>query len=131
MMGLVFVLAAGLLAGCKTGGKLADSYNEETVKQQALEDIELAETRDYDAWYARFSTEVQENLTEESYNAYLEILDERGAFKEFGDSTIFGQKKDEVDYAVAIVMAEHENQDIQYVLAYDKDMNLAQFSIGE
>lgn len=131
MTGLVLILTAGIFTGCMTGGELADIYDEETVKQQAMDDIKLAESVDFDGWYARFGADVQESVTEESYHSYLEILEERGAFTEFGDCKIFGQEKNGVDYGVAIVTAGHENKDIKYVLAYDKDMKLAQFSIGE
>lgn len=125
---LTLILLTGLLAGCSKN-KLADAFDEETVKQQALADITLAEANDFAGWQARFAPEYQSAVTEDAYTAYLGTLNEKGAFKEFGKIAIIGQEQNGTNYAVAVVICKHENGDIQYTVAYDENMNLVQFTI--
>lgn len=127
---LMLGLITGILAGC--GGsknKLADVFDEETVKQQAIADITQAEADDYEAWVARFAPEVQSLVTEASYTSYLDIISKNGAFVEFGKAAIIGQEQDGKNYAVIVIISKHENSDIKYTLAYDENMNLIQFTI--
>lgn len=107
--------------------KLAECFTEEEVIRQAQEDIILAESDDYEGWKARFSPELQEKLTEDSYIQYLGILKEKGAFTEFGKTALTGQEKDGINYAIAVVVAGHENGDIKYTIMYDEKMNLISF----
>lgn len=125
---LTLILLAGLLAGCSKN-KLADAFDEETVKQQAMTDITLAESNDFAGWKARFTPEYQSAVTEDAYTSYLSTLNEKGAFKEFGKIAIIGQEQNGTNYAVAVVICKHENGDIQYTVAYDENMNLVQFTI--
>ena len=125
---LALTLLTGLLAGCNKN-KLADAFDEEAVKQQAQADITLAESNDFAGWQARFAPEYQAAVTEDAYTAYLNTLNEKGAFKEFGKIAIIGQEKNGINYAVAVVICKHENGDIQYTVAYDENMNLVQFTI--
>lgn len=125
---LTLILLTGLLAGCSKN-KLADTFDEETVKQQALADITLAESNDFEGWQARFAPEYQSAVTEDAYTSYLGTLNEKGAFKEFGKIAIIGQEQNGTNYAVAVVICKHENGDIQYTVAYDENMNLVQFTI--
>lgn len=125
---LTLILLAGLLAGCSKN-KLADAFDEETVKQQAMTDITLAESNDFAGWKARFTPEYQSAVTEDAYTAYLNALNEKGSFKEFGKIAIIGQEQNGTNYAVAVVICKHENGDIQYTIAYDENMNLVQFTI--
>lgn len=126
---LILSVIAGLLAGCSSKDKLADTFDETTVKDQAMADIILAESNDFEGWHARFAPEYQSYVTEDAYTSYLNTLKDYGAFKEFGKSAIVGQEKDSANYAVIIILCKHEGGDIQYTLAYDEDMNLIQFTI--
>ena len=125
---LTFTLLASLLTGCSKN-KLSDVFDEETVKQQAMSDITLAESNDFAGWQARFTPEYQSAVTEEAYTTYLDTLNEKGAFKEFGKIAIIGQEQNGSNYAVAVIICKHENGDIQYTVAYDENMNLVQFTI--
>ena len=125
---LTFTLLASLLTGCSKN-KLSDVFDEETVKQQAMSDITLAESNDFAGWQARFTPEYQSAVTEEAYTTYLDTLNEKGAFKEFGKIAIIGQEQNGTNYAVAVIICKHENGDIQYTVAYDENMNLVQFTI--
>lgn len=126
---LILTIMAGLLAGCSSQSKLADAFDETTVKEQAMADITLAESNDFEGWQARFAAEYQSYITEDAYTTYLNTLDDYGAFKEFGKTAIVGQEKDGVNYAVIVILCKHEGGDIQYTLAYDENMNLIQFTI--
>lgn len=123
------VIVAGLLAGCGDKNKLADVFDEETVKQQALDDITVGESGDFDAWKARFAEEVQAGLTQEIYDNYINLLKEKGEFKEFGKCAVVGQEQDGKNYAVAVYMVKHEKGDIKYTIAYDEEMHLIQYVI--
>lgn len=125
---LTLTLLTGLLAGCSKN-KLAASFDEKTVRQQALADITLAESNDFAGWKERFAPEYQSAVTEDAYTAYLNALNEKGSFKEFGKMVIIGQEQNGTNYAVAVVICKHENGDIQYTIAYDENMNLVQFTI--
>ena len=125
---LTLTLLASLLTGCSKN-KLSDVFDEETVKQQAMSDITLAESNDFAGWQARFTPEYQSAVTEEAYTTYLDTLNEKGAFKEFGKIAIIGQEQNGTNYAVAVIICKHENGDIQYTVAYDENMNLVQFTI--
>ena len=125
---LTFTLLASLLIGCSKN-KLSDVFDEETVKQQAMSDITLAESNDFAGWQARFTPEYQSAVTEEAYTTYLDTLNEKGAFKEFGKIAIIGQEQNGTNYAVAVIICKHENGDIQYTVANDENMNLVQFTI--
>ena len=125
----VLLAAIALFSGCGNSNKLADSFDEETVKKQAQDDITLAESDNFDGWFARFSPDVQSAVTEDAYTSYLDTLKDKGAFQEFGKTAVIGQEQNGLNYAVAIVISKHENGDIKYTIAYDEDMNLVQFTI--
>lgn len=126
---LTLALFTGLLTGCGNKNELSDAFDEETVKQQALDDIALAESDDFEGWQARFAPEYQSAVTEDAYLSYLDTLKDYGAFTEFGKIAVIGQEQDGTDYAVAIVICKHADGDIQYTVAYDSNMNLVQFTI--
>lgn len=126
---LAGVLLTGLLAGCGSKNSLADVFDEETVKKQAMDDITLAQSSDFEGWKNRFSPEVQSAVTEDAYKNYLNTLDEKGTFKEFGRVAVVGQEQNGTNYAVAVVICKYENGDIKYTIAYDEQMNLIQFTI--
>lgn len=95
----VFVMAVGSLMGCSSLGsggneqgeilkELPEGFDKETVREQAMEDIEIAQSKDYESWKSRFAKDLQSSLTEESYDSYLKILEKQGEFKEFGKCTL-------------------------------------------
>ena len=108
---------------------LPEGFDEETVRNQALEDIRLAESDDYEGWKARFAEELQSGLTEDAYTSYLAILEKKGAFKEFGSAAFLGQVVGGKKYGGILIIAKHEKEDIKYNIAYDEDMNLITFTI--
>ena len=126
---IVFFSAIMLFSGCGSSNKLADCFDESTVKKQAQDDITIAESDDFEGWLARFSPDLQSAVTEAAYTSYLDTLKEKGAFTEFGKTAVIGQEQNVTNYAVAIVICKHEKGDIKYTIAYDENMNLIQFTI--
>lgn len=124
---VVVVVAVMLFVTGRNSSKLADCFKEETVKQQAQEDITVAEGKDFEGWKARFSPELQDKITESSYTGYLATLVKNGEFTEFGKTAVVGQEKNGINYAIAIVIAKHEKGDIKYTIVYDENMNLISF----
>lgn len=130
MITLLITVAAVmcLFAGCGKGTKLPEGFDEDTVKEQAIKDIELAASDDYEGWKARFQAELQAQLTEDSYKSHLENLKNHGAFKEYGKYAFVGQEKDGKKYAAIVIIVKYEEGDIQYSVGYDEDMKLVQFT---
>lgn len=126
---LTFTLIAAMLTGCGNSNKLADVFDKDTVEEQAIADITLAESNDFAGWVARFAPEFQSALTEEIYAAYIDTLNQYGTFKEFGQCAIIGQEQNGKNYAIVIIICKHENGDIKYTLAFDEQMNLIQMTI--
>ena len=136
----VFVMAVGSLMGCSSLGsggneqgeilkELPEGFDKETVRKQAMEDIEIAQSKDYESWKSRFTKDLQNSLTEESYDSYLKILEKQGEFKEFGKCTYLGQIKDNKKYGGVIIVVKYEEGNVNYSLAYDEDMNLVSFTM--
>lgn len=125
VLGIVMVILA--LSGC--GSKLSGGFEEEKVKQQAMEDVTTGESGDFGAWKSRFDPALAESLTEDIYNNYLALIEEKGSFKEFGKCAVAGQSDDGKDYAVVVLVAEHEEEKIQYTLIYNTDMQLINYTI--
>lgn len=94
-----------------------------------MEDIEIAQSKDYESWKSRFTKDLQSSLTEESYDSYLKILEKQGEFKEFGKCTYLGQIKDNKKYGGVIIVVKYEEGNVNYSLAYDEDMNLVSFTM--
>ena len=135
-----FVMAVGSLMGCSSLGsggneqgeilkELPEGFDKETVREQAMEDIEIAQSKDYERWKSRFAKDLQSSLTEESYDSYLKILEKQGEFKEFGKCTYLGQIKDNKKYGGVIIVVKYEEGNVNYSLAYDEDMNLVSFTM--
>lgn len=132
----LLVLAAALIAATliymNMGQKnvpLAECFQEENVKQQAMDDIMLGEAGDYGKWKARFAPEEQEKLTEEIYKKYLESVAETAGFEEFTECVINGHEAEGNTYAVAIVTAKHERGKLKYVVIYNEKMQIVTYTV--
>lgn len=130
-MGMIvcLLLAAGILTGCSLEGGLADCFDKDTLIQQAKEDIQLAQSNDFEGWKARFAGEVQAQITEEVYTQYLGTLETLGELQDFGKAAVVGQEQDGKNYAGVVIQADYTDKDAKYSLGYDEDMNLIQFFI--
>lgn len=131
MIVLLFTIAAvmSMLMGCgANSSKLPEGFDEDTVKEQAIADIELAASDDFEGWKDRFADELQSMITEDSYQSHLENLKSHGAFVDYGKHAFVGQEKDGKKYAACVIIVNYEEGKIQYSVGYDEDMKLVQFT---
>lgn len=108
---------------------LPEGFEEEIVKEQAMEDIKVAQSDDYEGWKARFAPEFQESLSENTYQSYIEHIEKQGEFKGFGKCSYLGQVKGEKKYAGVMIVVKYEEANVKYSVAYDEDMNLISFTM--
>lgn len=122
------MLTVGLLTACQSS-KLADCFTEDEVKEQAVKDIELAASDNYQGWVDRFQEDLKSSLTEDTYATLLAELEKKGEFEKYGKTAIVGQEQDGKNYAGAIVIAEYANGKLTYTISYNEDMELVGFLI--
>lgn len=123
---LVFAALAALLTGCASN-KLSDDYDEEEVKTKAEEVVALANARDYAAIVALIPEDLQAMLSAEDLEtAWDEKLTACGEFSKFSKEVILGQtiKETGEELAVAVLVADYENDKAQFTLSFNKDMAL-------
>lgn len=127
---LAAILCLGL-AGCSQSSKLADCFDKETLEKDAKAVIEMGESDDYEGLTGRFDESIAGSLTQESYAQYLELVKSKGEFKEYGNVAFVGQHDDKTDkdYAAVVVVREYEEGKLQYVVGYDEDMDLVQYTV--
>ena len=110
--------------------ELPEGFDKETVKKAGeWKILRSRKSKDYESWKSRFTKDLQNSLTEESYDSYLKILEKQGEFKEFGKCTYLGQIKDNKKYGGVIIVVKYEEGNVNYSLAYDEDMNLVSFTM--
>lgn len=116
-----------LLSGC-TGNKLAEDFNKEEVKAAAEEIVELVNSDDFDTIIdVRAEEKLKNALTvEDLEKAKSVVMNDAGEFQSFKSVSVIGEKdktKDQ-DWAVAIVIAQYENQKVTYTITFDSEMEL-------
>lgn len=126
---VLLLLAIMLLTSCGNSQQLPEGFTKEEVEKQTIKDIDLASSNNYEGWVARFQPELQSSLTKDAYQSYLDILEEKGEFREYGKCAFVGQEQDGKKYAACIMIVKYEDGDVQYTVGYDEDMNLVQFTI--
>lgn len=128
-LGAVLVLLLGMVmtvTGC-VPSKISDSFNKEEVESKSKEVVQLLiDGKDEDV-YNMLRQDVRETVTaEEIKAAYDKICGEDGAFKEFEDITLIGQKYKETgeDIGVAIIETKFEKGENVFTISFDTDMKL-------
>lgn len=127
-MALLMSVMLFLLAGCSST-KLADAFDQETVKAKAQEAIDHMIAGEYDKDIAMMSQATQALLTAEDLKVNMEAMNEQtGAFKKYKSTAVVGQKsKDGVDSAVAVVVAEFEKRSVTFTVNFNTDMEIDGF----
>lgn len=117
-----------LLAGCSST-KLADAFDQETVKAKAQEAIDYLIAGENDKVIAMMSQATQAVISAEDLSSNMEVMNaQTGAFKEYKSTAVVGQKsKDGVDSAVAVVVAEFEKRSVTYTVSFNTDMEIDGF----
>ncbi len=124
------LLCLSMLSGC--GNKLAEGYDEQTIKdtaEQIITDI-----------HVKGVTEVLTPLMREDYlkkypmenmeEQVLELLVGVGNFMAYGQESVIGKESPDIEgeqLAVILVTALYEKGEINYTLTFDKDMKVLSF----
>lgn len=128
MIGLLLGVMV-LLAGCSST-KLASAFDEQTVKDTATEVVADSSKGDYESIWNMFSKEMQAALSAADLTKSIQTnFANPGVFKKIKDIAVVGQKdkKTNTDQAVAVVVAEYENQKITYTISFNTDMKISGF----
>lgn len=118
-----------LLAGCSST-KLSKAFDEQTVKDTAKEIVADSSKGDYESIWKMFSKEMQDALSADALTKNVQTnFANPGVFKKIKDIAVVGQKdkKTNTDQAVAVVVAEYENQNIAYTISFNTDMKVIGF----
>ncbi len=119
-----FMAVGLLLTGC--GGKaLSDAFDQATVEDTAENVVAMLNSEDSDGLRAICTQEMSDALTDDTLQQIYEALGAGGTFVEFKDIAVTGTTSDDVDYAVAVVVAEYEDQTFTYTISFNTDMQLA------
>ena len=122
---MVLALSVGMMA-C-AGGKLPEGFDKDEVGSSAEEIVGLATTGDYDSIINALRDDLKSSVTADQLKeGWASIYEKAGAFDSI-TKTVFSSTKDKTtgeEYAVAQVMAKHENANLVYTLSFDKNMAL-------
>ncbi|MFA9464431.1 MAG: DUF3887 domain-containing protein [Velocimicrobium sp.] len=123
---LILTIIGVLLSGCSST-KLMDSFDKDTVEASAKQTVEYLNSEDYDSVVAMFNDDLKEQLTSADLKSGADsTFKDPGAFKEYKSVTAIGKKikgTDE-DAAVAVVVAQYENQKVIYTISFNTDMKI-------
>ncbi len=125
------LLAAVLmLSGC-SGSKLAENFDEQTVKQVARDVVDHMN----EARYATITDEMVRDdlksiLSEQVLaQAAEQILAGAGDFESFSSEAVAGTKdqKTSEDYATAILVTQYADKKVTYTISFNKQMKIVGF----
>ncbi len=115
------------LAACRLGAssKLADAFDEASVKASAQELIDHLTAGEYQEAADMMSKTMQEALPMEQLASAMETVGgQTGAFQKYKSIAVVGQKDDSgADYAVAVVAA-YEKGTVTYNVSFDTNMEV-------
>lgn len=131
--GVLGMLVSLLLVGCSgPGSELPDSFDEETVKSEAMKAVDLFNARDYQGIIDMGDDNLKAAITEEVFAKQGDpYLDKDGAFQEIEKTVVLGSKdkKTGMEYGGVVMIGDYENGKIQFTISFDVDMKLVQFVI--
>lgn len=128
---LVF-MAAAVFAGCKSGSNLSDPFNEADVKAKAQEAIDMFNEKDYQGIIDMGNDDLKAALTVDKFSQSGDpVLEQLGDFDSMEKFVIAGQQgNDKKNYAAVVAIGKYANAKLQFTLAFDESMKLAQFYIS-
>lgn len=114
-----------VLSGCGST-KLAEAFDEDTVKEAAQEAIGYLTAGEYEKNIEMMSADMKEALTAEGLAANVETMNaQTGAFKEYKSIAVVGQQDSQgTDMAVAVVVAAFEKRNVTYTISFNTDMEV-------
>lgn len=115
-----------MLSGCSST-KLADAFDEETVKKTAQEAIDYMIAGEYEKTAAMMDSVMQEALPAESLGEVMGTMNGKtGAFREYKSIAVVGQQGAQgEDMAVVVLVAAFEKCNVTYTVSFDADMKIA------
>ncbi|MDO4307363.1 MAG: DUF3887 domain-containing protein [Eubacteriales bacterium] len=128
---LAVLALAACLAGCGQTG-LPEGFDEEKIRESAMESIGYFNNRDYKSIIAMGSEELKKSITEEQFaEAGDPFLDTRGEFQKIVKEVFAGNtdSKTGAAYGGVVMVGEYEEGKIQFTIAFDERMELVQFLI--
>jgi len=118
------------LAGC-SGNKLAENYDEQTVRQAAHAAIEKMNEGDFDAITNEMIRDDLKTVLSATVlsGAADQILAGAGAFESYADDAVGGTKDNKTgeDYATAVVVVQYTNKKVTYTISFDNQMKIVGF----
>lgn len=125
---IIFVLViVNNLTACGNQ-KLPDTFDEQTVTDTAKQVVSYMNDKDYDSVTAMVEESLQPDLSAEVLeDAVEQVCPNTGTFTDYKSISVTGQSSKDNDYAVVIVIAEYENQNVTYTLTFNTDMELTGF----
>lgn len=121
------------LTGCQSAGaELADKFDEETVKSEAMKAVDFFNQRDYEGILAMGDQRLKEAVTAEQLaekgNPHLE---KKGDFQEIEKTVIMGSedKEKESDLAVVVMVGVYEKGKLQFTITFNEEMELTRFKV--
>lgn len=123
---MFMLMVVGVAIGCAST-KLSEDFDSATVEASATKVIEHLNQKDYDAITALFKAEYREKITAKVLEDAVKKTYNDAAFTKFEDTTVIGQKKGDVDSAVAIVQTRYGEKKVIFTVVYNTDMELIGF----
>ena len=124
---VLFILCAMVLvlSGCSST-KLAEAFDEDTVKETAQEAVGYLIAGEYDKDIEMMNVTMQEALSAEDLAATMETMNEQtGAFKEYKSIAVVGQQDAQgTDMAVAVIVASFEKRNVTDTISFNTDMEM-------
>ncbi|MCI9322659.1 MAG: DUF3887 domain-containing protein [Lachnospiraceae bacterium] len=119
-------IMAVLLAGCgNTTVPLAEVFQQEQLEAQTIQIVDWLNSGAYELVYETFREDMQQVLpVEEIRSACAETYGNAGDFVKYGNTVVNGQKIEEEDYAVVMVKAQYEKQNVTFQVGYDAEMKV-------
>ncbi len=129
----ILALCLLCLTGCGEGYELPEGMDQETVVAAGLEVVDQLNEGDYEGVWNKFRDDVQQVATVDDVEAmFQQVVVPEGAFVQVTDTMATSDTDDSTKefYAIAVIIAKHEEDDILYRMSYDVDMTLIGLSIS-
>lgn len=113
-------------------GPLPEQFDAVAVEEDAKEVVEYFNSRDYQSIINMTKGFGDGSVTVEQMAEQCDIkLDELGAFKGYESVKLVGASDDstETEFGGAIIKAEYENGNAKFTIAFNEEMQLAQFYV--
>ncbi|MCK8058156.1 MULTISPECIES: DUF3887 domain-containing protein [unclassified Fusibacter] len=124
IMIIIVTLTFALLTAC-TSTELSSDFDSAVVESSAQGVVDALNAKDYDSVVAMLREDLQDRLNAQKIADAVEMTyGDAGEFTAINKTTVIGQKKEDEDFAVAIIEAKYENKKVIFTLSYDKNMKL-------